>query len=352
MIKMTKTDIRLLSLEDLQKVIKENGHKPFRAKQIYTWLWKHFADDFDIMSNIPIELREWLKEKYRMTVCETVNYAESDDKTFKMAFRMHDDFVVEGVIIPAQDRLTACISTQAGCPVKCTFCATGKMGFGRNLAFPEIYAQVIHLNQKAIENFGKQITNIVVMGMGEPLMNYDNVMQSLALINSEEGFNFSWQRITLSTIGLPAQIRKLADSSVRFRLAISLHATNDEQRQQIIPTSKEGDIQEIISALEYYYSISNQQVTFEYLLLKNFNDSRTDALKLAEICRKVPSKVNVIEYNTFEGAPYEGSDEVMVSNFCRILKEQGINCTLRQSKGGTISAACGQLSNKTVNKNN
>ena len=348
---MDKKDLRSFSKAELTEIISQFNEKAFRANQVYQWLWKHFVFSFDAMKNIPKPLLNALKDSYSLTVCEVLKTIESEDETIKVAFKLFDDLIIEGVIIPAPFRLTACISTQVGCPINCGFCATGKMGFKRNLTTAEIYAHFFLLNDMSLNKFGKPITNIVIMGMGEPLLNYDNVIRFTNLINSEEGLNFSSRRITLSTVGIPEAIKRLADDNVKFKLALSLHATTNEKRDKIIPFNIHNNIEAVMDALQYFYKKNKNIITLEYLLLKNINDSRTDALQLAALCRKVPSKVNIIEFNSFEGSVYEKSDDVMINNFCRILEEQGINCTLRKSKGSAINAACGQLSNKQGNKN-
>jgi len=346
---MKKKDLRSYSYTELIEIVEKLNEKPFRAKQIYQWLWKHGVFSFDEMKNIPKALLNALKEKYNLTICDISDTIESEDETIKVAFKLFDDLIIEGVIIPAPSRLTACLSTQVGCPANCGFCATGKMGFNRNLSTAEIFIQFFLLNNMALKKFGKAITNIVIMGMGEPLLNYENVLSFTNIINSEEGLNFSSRRITLSTVGIPQAIKRLADDNVKFKLALSLHATTDEKRDQIIPFNVHNNIDAVMEALQYFYKKNKNIITFEYLLLKGFNDSRTDALQLAALCHKIPSKVNIIEFNSFENAEFEKSDDVMAGNFCRILEEQEVTCTLRKSKGNLINAACGQLSNKLAN---
>jgi len=343
----TPKDLRSFSKSELAEIVLQLNEKAFRANQIYQWLWQHFVFSFDEMKNIPKSLLTSLEASYYLTVCNLHSTAESEDQTIKAAFKLEDNTIIEGVLIPSADRLTACLSTQVGCPVNCNFCATGKMGFKRNLTAAEIYAQFVLLNKMALEKFGKGLTNVVLMGMGEPLLNYDNVMSFISILNAKEGMGFSNRRITLSTVGIPQAIIRLADDNVKFNLALSLHANTNEKRDKIIPFNKHNDIDALIEALQYFYNKTGNIITFEYLLLKDFNDSRTDALQLAALCRKVPSKVNIIEFNAFDNCDYKRSEEVMVNNFCRILEEQGINCLLRKSKGSAISAACGQLSNKT-----
>ncbi len=339
-----KPDIRQVPEAELLKFLNEYGEKPFRLKQLRPWLWKHFINTFDEIKNMPSGLLNALTSTYLLTFFESVRTLEDMDGTEKTAFRLAGDTVVEGVLIPAADRLTACLSTQAGCPVGCAFCATGKMGFKRNLTASEMYAQFVSLNRRAVQEWGRGLTNIVLMGMGEPLLNYEQVVRFITMINTSDGHSFSARRITLSTVGIPQYIKRLADDSLKVNLAVSLHAPTNEKRNALVPLNKTYPIEMLIEALMYYYKKTKQTITFEYVLLRGINDGRTDAVQLAALCRQFPSKVNIIEFNSFEGVAYQKPEAVMTGNFCRILKEQGVNCTLRQSKGSTINAACGQLS--------
>jgi len=340
-----KTDIRLLSQPELSEFVSASGEKPYRCKQLYLWLWKNYIESFDEIKNIPKSFIVLLKNNFNLTVLDLISYTEAEDGTLKAGFQLYDDEIIEAVIIPTSTRQTACISSQVGCPVKCSFCATGTLGFKRNLTAPEIYAQYVKLDKIAIEKTGKAITNIVIMGMGEPLLNYVEVFRFVNIINSVEGHNFSSKRITLSTVGIPDGITRMADEDIKVNLAVSLHASTNEKRNKIVPINRSYPIEKLTEALTYYYNKTKKEITFEYVLLKDFNDSRTDAIQLASLCRKIPSKVNIIEFNTFEGVSYKKSDDTITSNFCRIMTEQGINCHLRKSKGSTIHAACGQLSN-------
>lgn len=343
---MNKTDIRQASDEALLKFLAEHNEKPYRLKQLKPWLWKHFIGSFKDIRNMPAGLIEAFSSAFTLTMCETINTLEDTDGTEKAAFRLVDNQVIEGVLIPAADRFTACISTQAGCPVRCAFCATGSLGFKRNLSSAEIYGQFVNLNRRAVEKWGKPLTNIVLMGMGEPLLNYEEVIRFINLINSETGHLFSARRITLSTVGIPQHIKRLADDGVKVGLAVSLHAATNEKRNEIVPVNKTYPIEMLTDALSYYYTKTKNSLTFEYVLLRGFNDGRTDAVHLAALCKRLSAKVNVIEFNHFESSAFQKPETVMTANFCRILKEQGINCTLRQSRGENINAACGQLSNK------
>jgi len=346
-----KPDIRQASDEALLAFLAGRNEKPYRLKQLKPWLWKHFINSFNDIRNMPAGLIEALSSAYTLTLCEAVNTLEDTDGTEKTAFRMADNHVVEGVLIPADDRVTACISTQAGCPVRCAFCATGRLGFKRNLSSAEIYAQFVSINRRAEEKLGKSLTNVVLMGMGEPLLNYEEVARFVSIINSETGHLFSARRITVSTVGIPPYIKKLADDGLKVGLAVSLHAATNEKRDVVVPINKTYPIEMLTEALQYYNTKTKNNITFEYVLLRGFNDGRTDALQLAALCKRLSAKVNLIEFNSFEGVEYQKPEPVMTANFNRILKEQGVNCTLRQSRGENINAACGQLSNKynTIN---
>lgn len=347
---MNKPDIRELSSEELALFLSESGQKPFRKKQLENWLWKHFVFSFDDMGNLPQQLIEKMKESYSLTVCDVHALTESSDGTLKMAFGFADGLMAEGVLIPSDDRLTACLSTQIGCAVKCTFCATGTMGFKRHLTAPEMYAHFVRLNNVSIEKFGKPLTNAVIMGMGEPLLNYENTMRFIDLLSGTDGLNFSPRRITLSTVGIPDEIVRLTDAGARFNLALSLHACTDELRQKLVPVAAKHRLYDIIKALQYYYAATKNIVTFEYVLLSGINDTPVDALKLATLCKKIPSKVNLIPFNTFPGTSYTCSSDKAIESFARLLESQGVNCLLRRSRGGNIGAACGQLAIKMTGK--
>ncbi|MDD3876571.1 MAG: 23S rRNA (adenine(2503)-C(2))-methyltransferase RlmN [Bacteroidales bacterium] len=339
-------DIRSISKEALNNFLTNIGVERFRTKQVWNWLWKNFVSSFDEMVNIPVLVRDKLKENFRFPTYEVIKVSESKDGTTKMLIQFFDGSQIESVLIPTEKRLTACISTQDGCPVGCTFCATALMGFKRNLNAGEIYAQVVILNKLALEKFGKQLTNIVIMGMGEPLLNYEQVMMFCNILSSEDGMLFSSGRITLSSIGLPKMIKKLTEDNSKFNLAISLHATSDEKRSKIIPASKAYSIEELIKSLDNYCKTTGKQITFEYILLKDFNDSPEDARNFVKISRKIPSKVNIINYNTFDNTFFEKSDDKTTADFINILEQNRINVRLRISRGSAINAACGQLAGR------
>ncbi len=336
-------DIRNIPKKELEAFIKENKAPMFRVQQIENWLWRNFVGSFDEMLNIPAQLRTLLKKHYTLTVFQTEKISESPDGTLKVLVSFYDKAMVEAVLIPESQRVTVCISTQVGCPGACAFCATASMGFKRNLTKAEIYAQVMLLQEIAESRLNRSISNVVIMGMGEPLLNYNAVADFCNMISSENGLHISAQKITLSSVGIPEKIERMADDNVRCKLAISLHAATNEKRDKIIPLNKKHPLPQLMKSLNYYYSISHKEITFEYLLLKGFNDSREDAEALVKLCRKVPSKVNLIAFNSFPGANYERSPDLVMSDFMAVLEAGRINVRLRKSRGGSINAACGQL---------
>lgn len=344
-------DIRTLSKESLSDIVAATGQPAFRTQQIWNWLWKNFCTSFDDMQNIPQALRTHLKKHYRLTPFEVVKTAQDADGTLKIIMAFHDSAQVEAVLIPGPSRLTACISTQVGCSGGCSFCATAAMGLQRNLNTGEIYAQVVALNKSATDIYGKTLTNIVIMGMGEPLLNYQAVEAFCNILTSEEGMHFSAQRITLSTVGFPKKIRELADANAKCNLAISLHATDDNKRNELIPLSKAYTTEELLQSLIYYTQKTKKTVTFEYILLKGCNDSVKDAEALAKICKRLPSKVNIISYNPHKYAFYEKASGDATKIFIEILEGRHINVRLRKSRGDSINAACGQLVLKEIAKN-
>ncbi len=345
-----KKDIRAVSLEEIKTFLSENGEKPFRAKQVYEWLWQKSVRSFDDMSNLSIALRELLKEHFEINAAAIDFMQVSSDRTIKTAFKLFDGKVVEGVLIPTTSRMTACISSQVGCSLTCKFCATGKLERLRNLNADEIYDQVAQLRNLAIDKYEIPLSNIVYMGMGEPLLNYANVLKSIERITSPDGLNISPQRITVSTAGIAKMIKKLADDDVKFNLALSLHAANDEKRSQIMPINDTNSLEVLAEALQYFYEKTGTRPTFEYIILKDFNDKAEDARELAEFCKVVPCKVNVIEYNAIEGGEFQKADDKNIREFCNYLENRNIIVNVRRSRGKDIDAACGQLANKKENK--
>jgi 23S rRNA (adenine2503-C2)-methyltransferase len=341
-----KIDIRNLSLEALYEHFTQMGEKSFRAKQVYEWLWKKSCISFDEMSNISKELRQKLDENFIINNVKINNSQFSADKTIKNSFILYDNHLIEGVLIPAPERMTACVSSQVGCSLTCKFCATGYMERKRNLNPDEIYDQVVLIDKQAKENYGLPLTNIVYMGMGEPLLNYANVMKSVDRITAEDGLNMSPKRITVSTAGIAKMIKKLGDDQVKFNLALSLHAANDEKRNTIMPINEQNSLKALADALKYYFAKTKNPVTYEYIVFNNFNDELQDAAELARFCKHVPCKVNIIEYNPIAFADYLNAGEDKIEAFAAYLRNQGIITNVRRSRGKDIDAACGQLAIK------
>lgn len=339
-------DLRKVSQEEIGVFLKEIGEKPFRAKQIKEWIWKKSAKSIDEMTNISLKTREVLKQHFVINPVTVDKEQKSADGTIKSAMKLHDEHVVESVLIPADNRMTACVSSQVGCSLSCKFCATGYMDRARNLDASEIYDQVVAVHNQAMENFDQPLSNIVYMGMGEPLLNYANVMESIKHITSPEGLNMSPKRITVSTAGIAKMIRKLADDQVKFNLALSLHAANDEKRNQIMPINETNTLKVLREALQYFYQKTGNKITFEYILFYDFNDSEQDAQELYEFWKRVPARINIIEYNPITEASYKNADENTLDNFMNYLTKRGVNVHVRRSRGKDIDAACGQLANK------
>lgn len=338
-------DIRDITVDELKSFFVQAGEKPFRAKQIHEWLWKKGVGSFDEMTNIGKAIQEKLKEAFSFQRARIEVEAKSSDQTVKFGFRLHDDKMIEGVLIPSGQRVTACVSTQVGCAMHCAFCATGQMGFIRNLHFSEIFDQFILMNQKAQEYYGNPISNIVYMGMGEPLLNYSNVIKSIDLLTSTEGQGLSPQRITLSTAGIIEGIRKLADTSFKPGLAISLHSADPKKRIHLMPVTEHNPLDKLQEVLKYYHQKTGERVTFEYLLLNGINDSQRDAEVLANYCRAFPVKINLIEFNATD-SPFQQSDPENVRKFIQFLESRNMVVNLRRSRGKDIAAACGQLVKK------
>jgi 23S rRNA (adenine2503-C2)-methyltransferase len=341
-----KIDIRSLSLEALQEHFIRMEEKSFRAKQVFEWLWKKSCFSFNEMSNISKELRTKLDENFVINNVKINSSQVSADKTIKNSFILHDTHLIEGVLIPTPGRMTACVSSQVGCSLTCKFCATGYMDRKRNLNPDEIYDQVVLIDRQARENYGVPLSNIVYMGMGEPLLNYANMMKSVERITAEDGLNMSPKRITVSTAGIAKMIKKLGDDQVKFNLALSLHAANDEKRNTIMPINEQNSLKALAEALKYYYAKTKNPVTYEYIIFDGVNDGIQDAMELAKFCKHLPCKVNIIEYNPIAFASYINAGEDKVEAFAAYLQKQGINTHLRRSRGKDIDAACGQLAIK------
>ncbi|WP_026897768.1 23S rRNA (adenine(2503)-C(2))-methyltransferase RlmN [Daejeonella oryzae] len=343
---LKKTDIRSLSIDTLKQHFTNLGEPVFRAKQVYDWLWSKSCISFDEMSNLPKSLREKLKEGYLINHIVVDQTQLSSDRTIKNTFRLYDGNIIEGVLIPATERMTACVSSQVGCSLSCKFCATGYMDRKRNLNPDEIYDQVVLIDKQSKENYQIPLSNIVYMGMGEPLLNYANVMKSIERITSEDGLNMAAKRITVSTAGIAKMIKKLGDDQVRFNLALSLHAANDIKRNEIMPINEQNSLEALAEALKYYYAKTKNPVTYEYIVFDNFNDEIEDAMELARFCRHLPCKVNIIEYNPISLADYQNAAVDKIDAFADYLRKQGINTNIRRSRGKDIDAACGQLAVK------
>lgn len=339
-------DIRKLTLEELTIYFKEMGEKPFRARQVYEWLWQKSARSFDEMTNLSKDLREKLKQLFLLNAVSVASSQVSNDRTIKSGFRLHDGQIIEGVLIPTDERMTACVSSQVGCSLTCKFCATGKLDRIRNLDAAEIYDQVAIIKKQAEDNYSIPLSNIVYMGMGEPLLNYSNVLKSIERITSPDGLNMSPKRITVSTAGIAKMIMKLGDDEVKFNLALSLHAANDEKRNKIMPINEHNSLAALREALRYFYNKTESRVTYEYIVFNGFNDELSDAKELAEFCKTIPCKVNLIEYNPIEGAEFVNAKEDKIDAFKNFLESRNIIVNVRRSRGKDIDAACGQLANK------
>lgn len=340
-------NIKSLTKEELRDFFVEHNEKPFRANQVYEWLWRRQATSFDEMSNISTPIKDILKQHFDLNAVTIAEQQISSDKTIKNAFRLQDGKITEGVLIPSKTRMTACISSQVGCSLTCAFCATGKLERLRNIDADEIFDQVALIKRQAEEHYKTPLTNIVYMGMGEPLLNYSNVLKSVELISSAEGLGMSPKRITVSTAGIAKMIKKLGDDQVKFNLALSLHAATDEQRSKIMPINESNSLEALGEALQYFYEKTGTRITFEYIIFKDFNDSLHDARNLANFCKQVPCKINIIEYNPIDNAQFEKADSKKTDEFAKFLEEKcKLVVNVRRSRGKDIDAACGQLANK------
>jgi 23S rRNA (adenine2503-C2)-methyltransferase len=343
---MSKRDIRALSQEQLIEVFESVGEPAFRAKQVYDWLWAKGMVDFAQMSNLSKKLREYLQNNFVINAVQIHELQVSSDKTIKCAMRLHDNFVVESVLIPHKQRMTACISSQVGCSLTCKFCATGKLKRMRNLNADEIVDQVVLVKNTAADRYQAPLTNIVYMGMGEPLLNYKEVMKSIDKITDPLGLAMSPKRITVSTAGVAKMFHQLGEDKVKFHLALSLHAANDEKRNQIMPINETNTLDNLADALNYFIDQTGTRPTFEYITFRDFNDSLQDAKELTAFCKRVKSKVNIIEYNAVDGSEFQQTDKTRLAAFTGYLENNGVIVNVRHSRGKDIDAACGQLANK------
>lgn len=340
-------DIRELSLAEIKSFFEENGEKAFRAKQVYSWLWSKGCKSFDEMSNLSVSTRDLLKQHFGFAPTRVVDEQISSDRTIKSAFELAPGQIVEGVLIPTNSRMTACISSQVGCSLACKFCATGKLKLQKNLGPGEIFDQVFHLKNQAETKYQTPLSNIVYMGMGEPLLNYKNVISSIEYITSPEGLAMSPKRITVSTAGIAKMIKKLGDDDVKFNLALSLHAANDEKRSKIMEINDSNNLAALTEALQYFHEKTGSRVTFEYIIFRDFNDSLADARELAEFAKCVPCKINIIEYNPIDDGEFQQAATENVDAFAKFLEEKcNLIVNVRRSRGKDIDAACGQLANK------
>jgi len=340
-------NIRHQSQQDLETYFESIGEKKFRIKQVQEWIWQKHAHSFDDMSNLSKELRTKMAADFSLPALRVDATQYSNDGTVKSRFKTFDGHLVEGVLIPTDDRKTACVSSQIGCSLSCKFCATGYMERKRNLTYDEIVDQVVLINQQAEQVFEKKLTNIVFMGMGEPLLNYNNVLKAIERISAKDGLFMSPRRITVSTAGVAKQIRMLGDDQVKFKLALSLHAPNDAKRNQIMPINETNNIKVLTEALNYFYKKTGNEITLEYILFKDLNDSAKDAEELTKVFRQIPADlINIIEYNSIDAFKFTKPDEDDTQSFMDILAANKVNARLRRSRGKDIDAACGQLANK------
>lgn len=344
----TKKDIRKLSKDELRDFFTQNGDKAFRGNQVYEWLWKKGAHVFDDMTNLSKETRVILEENFVINHISLNQSQKSNDGTIKNAVKLHDGLIVESVLIPTATRTTACVSSQVGCSLDCNFCATARLKRMRNLNPDEIYDQVVAIDQESRKYYDRPLSNIVFMGMGEPLMNYKNVMLAIDKITSKEGLAMSPKRIIVSTSGIPKMIKKMADDQVKVKLAVSLHSAIDEVRTTIMPFNDTFPLSELREAIEYWYAKTKSRVSYEYIVWKDINDKQKDIDALVQFCKIVPCKVNIIEYNPIDDGIYQQANKLAVDNYLNTLERHHIPVTIRRSRGKDIDAACGQLANKII----
>lgn len=342
----TKRDIRKLKLDELKEFFVAQGDKAFRAQQVYDWLWNKSAKSFEQMTNLSLETREMLKKNFVINHIRVDKMQRSEDGTIKNAVMLHDGLVVESVLIPTEKRITACVSSQVGCSLACKFCATARLKRQRNLSPDEIYDQVVAIKEQAEMFFGRPLTNIVFMGMGEPLLNYANVITAIDKITNQKGLGMASKRITVSTVGVAKMIMKMADDGVKFNLAVSLHAAIDKTRSSIMPINDTNSLEELGEALKYWYQKTKSKVTYEYVVWKGVNDTEEHARALLKFCKLVPSKVNLIEYNPIDEGEFQQADDEVLDMYVHLLESNGITTRIRKSRGKDIDAACGQLANK------
>lgn len=341
-----KKDIRSLTKEQLQDFFVSKGEKAFRGKQVYEWLWNKSAHDFNDMTNLSKEIREMLNENFVINHTQVHQMQTSEDGTIKNAVRLFDGLIVESVLIPTENRTTACVSSQVGCSLDCNFCATARLKRMRNLNPDEIYDQVVTIDRQSRQIYNRPLSNIVFMGMGEPLMNYNNVMKAIDKITSDEGLGMSPKRITVSTSGISKMIKKMADDGVKFKLAVSLHSAIEDIRNEIMPFTQNFPLTELRDALQYWYSKTKSKVTYEYVVWKGINDDKKSIDALVKFCKYVPCKVNLIEYNPIDDGIFQQAPDSAINQYIQALEKADIVVKVRRSRGKDIDAACGQLANK------
>ncbi len=344
---LVKKDIRSLTKEQLRAFFVSQGDKAFRGNQVYEWLWQKSAHSFDGMTNLSKTTREMLEDNFVINHIRVDQMQRSNDGTIKNAVQLHDDLIVESVLIPTKTRTTACVSSQVGCSLDCRFCATARLKRMRNLNPDEIYDQVVAIDNQSRFYFDRPLSNIVFMGMGEPLMNYNNVLKAIEKITSPEGLGMSPKRITVSTSGVPKMIKKMADEEVKFNLAVSLHSAVDQVRTSIMPFNTTFPLTDLREALQYWYQKTKKRITYEYVVWEGINDTQKDVDALVKFCRFAPSKINLIEYNPIDDGEFTQASEEAIQSYVSTLERNNITVTIRRSRGKDIDAACGQLANKT-----
>ena len=345
--KNVKKDIRALTKQQLQEFFVSQGDKSFRGSQVYEWLWSKSAHSFEAMTNVSKQTRQMLADNFVINHIRVDQMQRSSDGTIKNAVKLHDNLTVESVLIPTPKRTTACVSSQVGCSLDCKFCATATLKRMRNLNPDEIYDQVVAIDNESRLYFDKPLTNIVFMGMGEPLMNYNNVMKAVEKITSKEGLGMSPKRITISTSGVPKMIKKLADDEAKIKLAVSLHSAIEEVRTTIMPFNENFPLNDLREALEYWYAKTKSRITYEYIVWEGINDKPKDAEALVKFCKYVPCKVNLIEYNPIDDGVFQQASSQATQMYQRMLEQNNITVTVRRSRGKDFDAACGQLANKS-----
>ena len=344
--KNTKKDIRVLTRKEIQDFFLSHNIPSFNGNQVYQWLWKKGVHDFDLMTNLSLEHRILLNTYFEINHINIDFQQRSTDGTIKNAVKLHDQFIVESVLIPTSKRTTACVSSQVGCSLDCVFCATAALKRMRNLNADEIYDQVLAMDKQSKLYFKRSLSNIVFMGMGEPLLNYKNVLLAIDKITDPDGLAMSPKRITLSTSGIPKMIKKMADDKVKFDLAISLHSARQEVREKIMPFANKFPLNDLSKSLAYWYQYTKKQITFEYVIWEGINDKKEDIQALIKFCRQIPSKVNLIQYNPIDNSLMKEASEEIIESYLKALTQSKIKVTYRRSRGEDIAAACGQLANK------